>query len=108
MTKSNKKNNKQNVKDVIEQCELGVKLEENFDESCIIKTSTILTEIKQDICNISLIELVHLENACALICKKYEMAARIDRENNDKFKEYKTYYQKIFEELERRVANLCK
>ena len=60
------------------------------------------------ISNVSLIDLMFLEKACALLCKRYETSARIDDCNNRKFKEYKEYYEKIFSELEIRVLNACK
>ena len=88
------------------------KIKETFSSYSIdcdekIEVSKIMTKT-ENVSNISIIELLSLENACALICKKYEMAARIDRENNEKFKEYSGYYQIIFEELEKRVFNFCK
>ena len=58
--------------------------------------------------NMSLFDLVQLEKACALLCKRFETSARLDRENNEKFKEYKGYYDKIFSELEKRVSEVCK
>lgn len=71
-----------------------------------IKLKTISTNY--GIKNISFIDLCYLEKACALLCKRYETIARIDPENNIKFKEYKKYYDNIFEELEIRVANVFK
>jgi hypothetical protein len=56
----------------------------------------------------SLFDLIQLEKACALLCKRFETSARIDRENNEKFKEYKGYYEQIFAELENRVSEVCK
>lgn len=58
--------------------------------------------------NMSMFDLVQLEKACALLCKRFETSARLDRENNEKFKEYKGYYDKIFSELENRVSQICK
>ena len=56
----------------------------------------------------SLFDLIQLEKACALLCKRFETSAMIDRENNEKFMEYKTYYDKIFIELENRVSEVFK
>ena len=61
-----------------------------------------------DISTISLNDLVKLENACSLICKKYEIGARIEKEDYDKFNEFKGYHQKLFKELERRIILICK
>ena len=57
--------------------------------------------------NISIIELIALEKACALLCKRFETIARLDSTNNAKFKEYQMYYEKIFSELESRVNIIC-
>lgn len=53
-------------------------------------------------------ELIALEKACALICKRYESAARIDKECNGKFKEFTSYYEKIFKKLETIVESKLK
>ena len=58
--------------------------------------------------NMGLFDLLQLEKACALICKRFETSARLDKEYNDKFNEYKGYYGKIFAELENRVSKICK
>jgi uncharacterized protein (DUF4415 family) len=62
----------------------------------------------KDITTIDICDLIALEKACAIVCRKYETAARIDRDNMDKFREYGDYYQSIFHELERRVINIFK
>ena len=57
--------------------------------------------------DMGIFDLIALEKACSLICKRYEMSARIDSENHLKFYEYKNYYDKIFSELEHRVKKSC-
>ena len=88
------------------------KIDDNTTEG-IVKNAVLLTEkyfVNQSnkISNISLIDLISLERACALICKRYETTAKLDMVNNNKFKEYKAYYENIFCELEQRVINACK
>lgn len=58
--------------------------------------------------DVNIVDLISYEKACALLCKRYEMSVRVDEENNNKFKEYKNYYEKIFSEIEARVFELCK
>lgn len=76
------------------------------DENVSMSTLYVKPKI-YNISEISILELIAMEKACALICKRHETAARIDSENSSKFKEYKEYYEKIFSELENRVSNLC-
>ena len=73
--------------------EIGVIKTDMFNKSCIS--------------NINIMELIALEKACSLLCKRYETMARIDSGNNSKFKEFKKYYEMIFSELENRVYNSC-
>ena len=73
----------------------------------ILGEKEILNESNK-ISSISLVDLMFLENACAILCKRYETIAKLDMTNNKKFKEYKEYYENIFSELERRVSNACK
>ena len=69
-------------------------------------------EIKLDIDtlkNVNIADLISYEKACALICKRYESAARIEyKDYKDKFNKYKMYYEKIFSEIENRVNEFCK
>lgn len=59
--------------------------------------------------SVSIEELISYEKACALICRRYESAARIDyMDHRDKFNKYKKCYEEIFSELEYRIDNLCK
>ena len=57
--------------------------------------------------NMSLMELVWLEKACATVCKKYETTARLDLENNKKLTEFSKYYKNILNVLEDRVREVC-
>lgn len=52
-------------------------------------------------------DLMWMEQACALVCRKYETTARIDYENNKKLTEFSQYYKMIMDELEKRVINVC-
>ena len=62
-----------------------------------------------DLKNISINDLISYEKACALICKRYESAARIEyKDYKDKFNKYKMSYEKIFSEIENRVNEFCK
>ena len=53
-------------------------------------------------------QLISLEKACSLLCKRFETTAQLDIRNNAKFKEFKNYYEMIFSELEKRVLDICK
>lgn len=82
--------------------------DENIVENLVLLTEKEIINESNKISNISLIDLISLERACALICKRYETTAKLDMTNNNKFKEYKVYYDNIFYELEQRVINACK
>ena len=56
----------------------------------------------------NIMELISLETACNLLCRRFETVAQLDYNNNFKFKEYQRYYEMIFSELERRVVESCK
>lgn len=96
--------------------EYVIKVTEDFMKNsklCIdeqyIKEYTLLTGKEYEgLNNMGLFDLIQLEKACALLCKRFETSARLDKENNDKFNEYKGYYGKIFAELENRVSKICK
>lgn len=84
-----------------------------IDNEGVIKNAVLVSEKEMinksnKISNICLVDLISLEKACALVCKRYETIAKLDMANNNKFKEYKEYYENIFHELERRVENACK
>jgi hypothetical protein len=55
---------------------------------------------------ISITDLIAYEKACALVCKKYEISARINETNDDKFKQYNNCYNIIFKEIENRIIKL--
>ena len=116
-----KKTNVENKETVVNNInkELNLTTGQESNETKLISTEGVITnclivgekEILNEsnkIGNVSLIDLMFLEKACALLCKRYETSARIDDCNNRKFKEYKEYYEKIFSELEIRVLNACK
>ena len=64
---------------------------------------------KDNLKNVNIADLISYEKACALICKRYESAARIEyKDYKDKFNKYKMYYEKIFSEIENRVNEFCK
>jgi uncharacterized ferredoxin-like protein len=71
-------------------------------------TYVSLKPSSNDLNKINVIELLALEKACALLCKRYETTAQLDFMNNAKFKEFKSYYEMIFDELEARIVNVCK
>ena len=84
----------------------------NFENSILNDFFGISEDISKNrdydsIKTLSLTELMALENACALLCKRFETTARLDSTNNTKFKEYQIYYEKIFSELESRVNKIC-
>ena len=81
-------------------------LSANLDE---IEESTIAPMLpKKHISELNVIELMALEKACALLCKRYETIAQLDMLNNIKFREFNRYYEMIFEELTVRVTEACK
>ena len=90
--------------------------EMNSDGSCDNnkgETNDVFTYVKlkpttHGLSELNVMELVALEEACALLCKRYETIAQLDMNNNFKFKEFKSYYEMIFNELEKRVVIACK
>lgn len=70
--------------------------------------SGVITTIKRKpIETMTLEDVIYLEKACSLICKKYETTARLDMENNRKLTEFTSYYRTITDELETRVKQSC-
>lgn len=71
-------------------------------------SSGVITTIKRKpIETMTLEDVIYLEKACSLICKKYETTARLDMENNRKLTEFTSYYRTIIDELETRVKQSC-
>lgn len=58
--------------------------------------------------DLNITELISYEQACALLCRRFEKNVQLDFNNNLKFKEYQHYYEMIFNELEKRVAEICR
>lgn len=77
-------------------------------ESKEVFTYVKLKSTTNNLSDVNIMELLALEQACALLCKRYETTAQLDFNNNAKFKEFKAYYEMIFNELETRVINACK
>lgn len=70
--------------------------------------SGVITTIKRKpIETMTLEDVIYLEKACSLICKKYETTARLDMENNRKLTEFTSYYRAIIDELKTRVKQSC-
>ena len=63
---------------------------------------------KKPLSELSITELMSLQQACALLCKRYETIAQLDINNNMLFKEYQAYYEMIFVELGKRIVKHCK
>lgn len=90
-----------------------IKLETNIDNTNAIAPNKeeqikVSNNNTDDLKNISINDLISYEKACALICKRYESAARIEyKDYKDKFNKYKIYYEKIFSEIENRINNIC-
>jgi hypothetical protein len=103
-----KKNNK--TKNVVETAEVTTQVTPTPTETSLNNTPNveIPTITKPNIKSLNVVELIALEKACALLCKRYETMARLDIFDNFKFKEYQRYYETIFEELAIRVAEVCK
>lgn len=117
MSKSVKDNNKTDKNEIKTESKTESKKTENAkknDKNIIIEQETIkenivLSELKKkELSGVDISDLFFLEKICALICKRYETSARINNSNNEKFKEFKFYYERIFSELERRVLDICK
>lgn len=77
-------------------------------ESKEVFTYVKLKSTTHSLSDVNIMELLALEQACALLCKRYETTAQLDFNNNAKFKEFKAYYEMIFNELESRVEKVCK
>ena len=105
MAKKVEKTPKNNVTNNVNNEEVKTVTE---DKNKVSKKEEKLANVENRFSELNIVDLMTLERACALICSKHEMAARIDKTNNDKFKEYKTYYEDIFREIERRVSKMCK
>lgn len=67
----------------------------------------ISTPKKSSIEYMNVSDLIWVEKACAIVCKKYETTARLDLENNKKLSEFSNYYKNILNELEDRVRKVC-
>lgn len=83
---------------------------QNYDVTTTKDVDVSFVSLRPNGTNISelnITELIALEKACALVCKRFETIAQLDFTNNNKFKEYQHYYELIFNELEKRVAESC-
>lgn len=83
---------------------------QNYDVTTTKDIDVSFVSLRPNGANISelnITELIALEKACALVCKRFETIAQLDFTNNNKFKEYQHYYELIFNELEKRVAESC-
>lgn len=91
-----------------------IKIETNIDNTNAIAPNKeeqikVSNNNTDDLKNVNIADLISYEKACALICKRYESAARIEyKDYKDKFNKYKMYYEKIFSEIENRVNEFCK
>lgn len=72
----------------------------------VINEKTILNE-EGRLSSLSIVELMSLQQACALVCKRFETIAQLDPSNNSRFKEYQRYYEMIFLEIKERIAGYC-
>ena len=56
------------------------------NEASFLKESVLCSGVQKQhhISRLNIIELVALEKACSLLCKRYEIIARIDDNNNEK------------------------
>jgi hypothetical protein len=104
----------ESVKEVEAKTELTQPISEEFTGGELlvdIKTIEVAklapAPAKTFIENMSVMELVWLEKACATVCKKYETTARLDLENNKKLTEFSKYYKNILNVLEDRVREVC-
>lgn len=77
------------------------------DENAIIEATLHVPSQVKHIKSMSLEELMWVEKACALICRRHETSARIDFENNKKLTQFSHYYKEIMNELEKRVIKVC-
>ena len=74
-----------------------------------VLTATIApNKTKSKLETINLEELVALEKACASVCGRYEIKARLSGEDNAKFIEFSNYHKNILTEMEKRVLKICK
>ena len=62
---------------------------------------------KKSLDNITMEELIAYKNGCELICKQYENVSRIDNIGYRRFNVFKSYAEMIFNEIERRVVDIC-
>lgn len=64
--------------------------------------------IEEYIKTVSISELMDIEKACALVCRKYETSARLNDNDNFKFNKFKDCYHYIFKEIEERIEIIYK
>lgn len=70
-------------------------------------TTIGFAEPKKTLKNISMEELIAYKNGCELVYKHYENVSRIDNKHCHIFNEFNTYAVTIFNEIERRVKEIC-
>lgn len=78
-------------------------VKEIFENGIDVKLTNSIKSLE----DLNILELISLERICSIVCKRYETSARLDVINNNKFKEFKTYYDSIFSEMENRIINIC-
>lgn len=115
MAKKNKKNITEQTGKIEASSNLStgfIRTEENNLSTTTTSTEYGISEItyitKKPIELLDITQLISLEKACSLLCKRFETTAQLDIRNNAKFKEFKNYYEMIFSELEKRVLDICK
>lgn len=70
-------------------------------------TNIGFAEPKKTLSNISMEELIAYKNGCELVCKQYENISRLDNINHKVFNEFQIYAKMIFNEIEKRIIEIC-
>lgn len=83
------------IKNTVFENKITVSDEQSNQEFSEVKTKTIK--------DLTIEELLYFEKACSLICRRYEISARLDNVNNKMFQKYNDYYQIIIQEIENKL-----
>jgi hypothetical protein len=84
----------------------GISNSDNLDEKITVETKEESISLDTKLVDKSLQDLVFLEKACFLICKKYEISAKINNDDLGKFKRFQSYYELISSAIEEKIINL--
>lgn len=90
------------------ELELGVRVIPMEEKECRnVEENPDFVCSKKTLSNISMEELIAYKNGCELVCKHYENISRLDNIGYHKFNEFQAYANMVFNEIEKRVKEIC-